>query len=710
MLVTPLIASSLLFLSPPPSAAEVTRETMHGLEIVDEYRWLEALEGESERVREWTTLQNDYTRGVLDELPHRGEIESRIAQLLSIGSIGAPSMRGTLYFNRERKGDENQSILYVREGHDGEPRVLINPNTLDEKGLYALDWYAPNSDGSLLAFGLSHAGDEMTVLHVLDVASGEWLSDEISGKVDFSEWLPDGRGFVYGKLDNPANAYSRSFYVHELGRHWREDPRIFTQDAPSRIPGATISRDGRWFVFSIFEGWAKQEVYIADADHWRRTGEIVKVPVAVGLDATFQAQVMHGDTMYLLTTLDAPNGVLYAVDMNSPQQANWEVVIPERKDAVLQGVSQARGMLVASYEKDAVTRIEKFTMGGRSLGEVALPGIGSAGVSTHEDRTEAFLSYSSFNEPPSIYRFDLAHTDMIDSPSMALWARPEVPVDPSAIVVKQEFCTSKDGTKVPMFIVHHKDLKLDGDNPCILYGYGGFSISLTPSFSATRFPWLESGGVYAVVNLRGGSEYGEAWHRAGMLANKQNVFDDLYAAAEHLIERGYTKKERLGCLGGSNGGLLTGVAVTQRPDLWACAVSAVPLLDMLRYHHFLMAKFWVPEYGSPDDPEHFRWLRAYSPYHNVKPGVKYPAVFFTAGENDNRVHPNHARKMVARMQQQAANDLEEDPILLWVDREGGHGAGKPLAARIREVADQHMFFAWQTGMLDDYNREGNPHQ
>ena len=701
LLSSSLHAHALLLTAPPPPARqEPVVDVLQGEEIVDEYRWLESLESESEEVRSWTTLQNDYTREVLDNLPMRDRIEARIAELMTIGAVGAPDMAANRYFYRERKGDENQSILYVREGNDGEPRVLIDPNTLDEKGLYSLDWQQSSPDGSLLAFGLSYAGDEMTVLHVMDVESGEWLSDEIAGKTRMTGWLDDNRHFVYGTLDDPANAYSRSYYLHEVGRHHRRDPLIISQEDPSRVPYAYMTEDGRWIIIGVTEGWTQNDLYVADADHFMRTGEVKRTPIAVGLGERFEPQAVRGDTMYMLTTLGAPNGALYAVDLHNPARENWELLIPERADAVLTGVDEARGVLIASYEKDATSKFERFDFDGQSLGEINLPGsgIGTASISSEDDRTEAFLTFMSFDQPRSIYRFDLADKEA----DYELWARPEVPVDPSTIVIKQEFYESKDGTRVPMFIVHKRGIELDGDNPAVIYGYGGFNSSMTPWFSATRFPWYEMGGVYVVANLRGGSEYGEQWHRAGMLENKQNVFDDLIAAAEFLIEEGYTSPEHLAIQGGSNGGLLTGAVAVQRPDLFAAAISAVPLLDMLRYHQFLMAKFWVPEYGSPDDPEAFRWLRAYSPYHNVKPGVKYPAMFFTAGENDNRVHPLHARKMVAKMQRDAANDFKEDPILLWIDREGGHGAGKPLKARIQEVADQMMFLAWQTGMLDAY--------
>ena len=653
---------------PPSTVVETVTERMGDLDVPDPYRWLEDLEVDSPRVAEWTTAQNDYTRGILDQLPGRDALAARIEELMSIGEVGAPVMRGNWYFNTQRRGDQNQAVLYVREGADGAPRVLLDPNTLDERGLYALDWFRPSPDGALVAFGLSHAGDEMTVLYVLETATGNWLADEIPGKIGFSGWAPNGRAFLYGKLEDPDDAYSRSFRMHQVGRHHRLDEMLLMQDAPSRIPGAFMARDGRWIGVQFFEGWAKQDVYAVDATAWARNGEPEMIPVAVGLDAECRPQAIVGDTMYLFTTKDAPKGMLYAVDLTKPAMEHWEVVLPEHEQAVLRSVSVARGMLVANYQQDVTSRLERFTMDGMPLGAVDLPGLGSAGLVTHADRTEAFMTYTSFNEPSSIYHVDLASNER------SLWARPDVPVDPSKVVVKQEWCTSADGTRVPMFIVHRKDLVLDGTNPTMLYGYGGFNVTLTPRFIATNFPFMEAGGVYVSVNLRGGGEYGEAWHQAGMLGNKQNVFDDLYAAAEHLFDAGYTSSDHLALMGGSNGGLLAGVAATQRPDLWAAVISAVPLLDMLRYPNFLMAKFWVPEYGDPQDPEHRSWLRAYSPYHNVTPGTTYPAVMFTAGENDNRVHPMHARKMAALMQAESSNDHAEDPILLWVDREAATAA------------------------------------
>ncbi len=691
MLITTAIVASLLC-APPPTAKEPFLEKIHGRTFVDDFHWLEKLESESEEVKAWTTAQNNYTRSILDNLPCRKSLEERLGQLMTIGTVNPPVMAGTRYFNTERTGTQNQPVLYLRETWDGKPKSILNVNELDEQGLIALDWFVPSLDGKLVAFGLSRAGDEMTVLHIMNVDTGMWLADEIPGKVDFSGWAPDNSGFLYSRLENPSDAYSRSVRYHTLGIHYRNDPLLLMQEAPQRVPYGVLSRDGRWVVLGVTDGWSVNDLYVGDARVLPKGQVPTPTTIAKGLKARFEPSAIVGDTLYMVSTLEAPNAKAYSVNLNHPEQANWKPLIAERKDAVLTGLSDAKGALVATYEKDATNRFERYALDGAKTGDLELPGLGSASIVTDPDHTEAFVSYMSFNEPRGVYRYDLT------TGSHTLWARPDVPVDPSMVEVKQDWAVSKDGTRFPMFIVHKKGVSLDGSNPTLLYGYGGFNVSLTPYFTATWFPWFEQGGVYVVANLRGGAEYGESWHEAGMLANKQNVFDDLYAAAEHLIKTGYTNPDHLAVMGGSNGGLLTGVAVTQRPDLFAAVVSAVPLLDMLRYQNFLMARFWVPEYGSAEDPAQFEWLVKYSPYHNIKPGTKYPAVLFTAGENDNRVHPMHARKMAAAMQAATGSNPDEDPILLWVDRDAGHGQGKPLALRIRDSADTLSFVMWKTGL------------
>jgi prolyl oligopeptidase len=688
--------------APPPTEVRPVTDTLHGETIVDPYRWLEgdAKGALTPEVSAWTDAQLAYTREVLDNLPGRKAVEARLRELMEVGTISAPRMRGNRYFYGKRDGDENQARVFVREGWNGKPRLLLDPNTLDAKGLVTISWTSPDPAGRFLAFGMYRAGDENSTLYVLDVDSGRWLADEIPGKVGGVDWLPDSTGFFYRSLENVKDPYSGQVMFHRLGSHPRQDVRLFrqyTKEQDAKLattygPGFSASEDGRWGLLSYATGTSTNDLWAIDLDRYFRTGEFLKTDVIVGSESTSRGPVL-GDSLYLHTTDGAKNGRVVAVDLNAPARAGWKTLVPERKDVTIRGVSLARGILVVSLLKDAATRVELYTLDGRPLGELPLPGIGSAYLSTSQDRTEAFFGYTSFNEPSAVYRVDLA------TKKSELWERPTVPVDPSIVDVKQVFVTSKDGARVPMFVVHRKGLKLDGTNPTLLYAYGGFNVSQTPTFSATLFPWFEAGGVYALAGLRGGGEYGDAWHEAGMLEKKQNVYDDFIAAAEWLVEQKYTTSAKLAVSGGSNGGLLTGAVLTQRPELFSAVVSAVPLLDMLRYQSFLMARYWVPEYGSAENAGQFRFLRAYSPYHNVKKGTKYPAVLLTAGENDSRVHPLHARKMTALLQASTASDPATKPVLLWVDREAGHGQGKPLALRVRDVADQRMFLMWQLGML-----------
>lgn len=688
--------------APPPTEARPVTDVLHGESIVDPYRWLEgdAKGGLTPEVNAWTDAQLAYTRQVLDNLPGRKTVEDRLRELMEVGAITAPRMRGNRYFYGKREGNENQARVFVREGLSGAPKLLLDPNTLDAKGLVTISWTSPDPAGKLLAFGMYRAGDENSTLYVLDVDSGRWLADEIPGKVGSVDWLPDSSGFFYRNLENVKDPYSGQVMFHRLGTHPRQDVRLFrqyTKEENAKLattygPGFSISEDGRWGFLGYATGTSTNDLWAVDLDRWKRTGEFVKTDVIVGSESTSRGTSL-GDTLFLHTTDGAKNGRVVAVDLNAPARAGWKTLVPERKDVSIRGVSLARGILVVSLLKDAATRIELYALDGRPLGELPLPGIGTAFLSTSEDRTEAFLTFTSFNEPSGVYRVDLA------TKKVELWERPKVPVDPSLVEVKQVFYPSKDGTKVPMFVIHKKGLKLDGSNPTLLYAYGGFNVSQTPSFSATLFPWFEAGGVYALAGLRGGGEYGDAWHEAGMLERKQNVYDDFIAAAEWLIAQKYTKPAKLAVSGGSNGGLLTGAVLTQRPELFGAVISAVPLLDMLRYQSFLMARYWIPEYGTAENPEHFRFLKAYSPYHNVKKGTAYPAVLLTAGENDSRVHPLHARKMAALLQASTASNPATKPILLWVDREAGHGQGKPLALRVRDAADQRMFLMWQLGML-----------
>ncbi|HEV2295386.1 MAG TPA: prolyl oligopeptidase family serine peptidase [Tepidisphaeraceae bacterium] len=700
-LMTPAVAEITI----PPAPATPQRpviDTLHGTAITDPFRWLEgdAKGNATDEVARWTDAHNARTRAVLDGLPRRAAIESRLRELMEITSVSAPKMARNRYFHTKRQGKQNQPVLYVRDGHNGPSRVLIDPNTLDQDWLVTLAWSEPSHDGTLLAFGTYRAGDENTVCHVLDVDTGRWRDDEIEGKVNGVQWMPDSSGFFYRRLADVKNPYSGQIKFHRIGTNASEDKLLFEQykDGPLATtwgPFAQVSRDGRWMILGYYTSTKANDLWVVDLDRWFRSGEFSPIEIVKGLDARFGGHV-NGDTLLMTTTLDAPNGRVFAVDLHRPQRERWREIISERKDAAIEQVDLARGVLAINYQQNATTQIRLFDLNGTFLDELELPGIGSASLSTESDRTEAFLTFTSFNTPPRIYRLDLTSPELA---ARSVWDAPDVPVDPSLVEVKQVFYPSKDGTRISMFLVHRKGLALDGNNPTLLYGYGGFANSMTPWFSATMFPWFEAGGVYAIPNLRGGGEYGQTWHTGGILASKQNTFDDFLAAAEWLIASRYMNQKRLGIVGGSNGGLLVGAAITQRPDLFAAAVSAVPLLDMLRYQNFLMARYWIPEYGSAEDAEQFKYLVQYSPYHRIKPGTNYPAVFLTAGENDTRVHPLHARKMAARLL--ASNEARQgsNPVLLWVDRDAGHGQGKPLNLRVRDQADVRIFLMWQLGML-----------
>ena len=689
---------------PPKTEVRPVTDKIHGVEITDPYRWLEGDEQAelTDEVDAWTTAQNDYTRAVLDELPGRAAIEARLTELMQVGHVGAPVMRGEMYFNTEREGDQDHSVVYVRQGNDGERRVLLDVNTLSEDKLTALAWYRPSPDGSLMAFGLYKAGDENTTLHLLDVATGKRLGDAIAGKVGSVQWMPDGKRFFYSKLADINNPYSKQVKLHTVGEDSAGDRVLFEQYKEGPLattwgPFFSMQREGNWGLIGYFTSTSSNDLYLVDVKKWIETNELVMTPMIQGEDASSYGQFV-GERLLITTQVDAPNGMVYEADLEQPGRDHWKPFVPHREGMVFNGLSNTRDAFVLSYSTKAQTYIELIDKDGSNPRELALPGIGSASLNTRYDRSEAFLSFTSFNEPRSVYRLDLGQVD--DAAKYVLWARPDVPVDPALLDVKQVTYESKDGTPVTMFLVHKKGIELDGSNPTILSGYGGFGVSSTPYFSPTMFSWYEAGGVLAVPNLRGGGEYGDDWHKAGMLSQKQNVYDDFIAAAQWMFDAGYTSKDKLAIRGGSNGGLLVGAVMVQRPDLCKAVLCGVPLLDMLRYQRFLMAKFWVPEYGDPAVKEHFDWLKAYSPYHNVKPGTDYPATLITAGENDTRVHPLHARKMAALLQASTSNTPSDKPILLWVDRDGGHGGGKPLSLRVRDIADERIFLMWQLGMFD----------
>ncbi len=697
-------------MKPPVTRSSPVVDTLHGTTIVDNYRWLEGDNSDPNRmgqvtadVSAWTDAQNAHTRTVLDGLPGRQAVEDALRPLMEIGVVSAPIVSRSRYFYSKREGRQNQPVFYYRDIVDGPDRVLIDPAVLDPSGLTTIEWISPSHNGQLVAYGTYRSGDENTTLHVRDVDTGTDTGLTIPDKTQAPDWLPDDTGFVYQNLKDPKDPYTGQVLFHQVGAPVADDRLLFRQFTKSENetlattwgPGGSLSRDGKWLLLTYWIDTKSNDAWLVDFETFRETGAINKIIVSAGTPGHISGTVIDG-ALYLHTTKGAPKGRVAVVDATAPGEAHWQDLVPERDDAVIEAVTFGKGTIVVTYMKNASNVVEVFDLAGTSLGVVKQPGIGAAGLSTDEDRTEAFLTFTSFNYPTSIFRIDLAHLDA----EPTLWAQPAVPIDPSAVEVEQIWYTSKDGTRVSMFVISRKGLVRNGANPALVTAYGGFNISETPMFVGTWFQWFNAGGLIAVPNLRGGGEYGDAWHAGGMLEHKQNVFDDFHAALEWLITNKYTRADRLAISGGSNGGLLTGAAVTQRPDLFRAAIVAVPLLDMLRYQDFLMARYWVPEYGSAEVPEQFAYLNKYSPYHRIVSGTPYPAVFLTAGENDTRVHAMHARKMAAALQAATSSDPAERPVLLWVDREAGHGQGKPLNLRLRDAADQRTFLMWQLGMLE----------
>lgn len=680
--------------SPPKTKVVPVEDSVHGRNIVDKYRWLE--DSKDPEVQAWVGQELAYTRSILDVLTGRPQIEKRLEQLLTIGSIGVPQVGGNYYFFTRREGMQNQPVLYVRESLQGKDRVLVDANQLAADGTMALDWWFPSDDGKYVAYGTSPGGSELSTLHVIETATGQLLPDNIERTRAASVgWKPDNSGFYYtrypkkGDVAEGQEMYNRHVFYHAMGSDPAKDPLIFGEGLkPDQWPNLSLSEDGRWLLISVAEGWSKSELYLADL----KTGSAA-IRITEGKEALYGGDFLNGK-IYITTNEDAPRYRVLVAEADNPARANWKEIIPQT-DAVLQGVAVLGRELFAQYERNATSQLSLFDLDGKKLENIELPTIGSVfGSGGKWNRNEIFFGFQSFTVPPSIYRFTL------DEHKSSLWAKVEAPsIDPSGYEVRQEWYHSKDGTRVPMFIVHQKGLQKEGHNPTLLTGYGGFNVSLTPAFSRSAYLWLEHGGVYAVANLRGGAEFGEDWHRAGMLEKKQNVFDDFIAAAEHLISEKYTDKEHLAIQGGSNGGLLMGAMITQRPELFRAVVCAVPLLDMLRYQNFQIAKLWIPEYGSSADPKQFEWLYAYSPYHHVKGGAEYPAILFMTADTDTRVDPMHAKKMAALMQAEAKNGgSHERPILLRIETKAGHGAGKPVSKQIEEGTDVYSFLFWQLGI------------
>jgi prolyl oligopeptidase len=700
----------------PEAAIKPVAEIFHGTRVVDNYRWLE--DGTSAATQKWVAGEMAYTRALLDPLPGRERIHKRLTELLAIGSVTPPQIAGKHYFYTKREETQNQPVLYVREGLNAADRVMVDPNQLSADGTEALDWFQPSDNGKYLAYGTSSGGSEMSTLHIIETKTNTLLSDTIERTRAASiAWLHDNSGFYYtrypkkGDVPDGQEVYNRHVFFHALGTDPDGDDLVFGEGRDAEDwPNVHLSNDGRWLLIDVEQGWSKSELLLKDLKSDRPPSR-----VTTGKNFLYRGEVYEGK-LYITTNEDAPRYRVFVTDAGDFDRENWKELIPQT-DAVLQGVAVFGGKLFAQYEQNASSQLEIFDLNGEKLGNLLLPTIGTVfGAGGHWKSDEIFYGFQSFTTPPSVYRIDLKAAsqglkpESLPGPSgtaesralpkPVLWTKVDaLSIDPSAYLVNQEWFKSKDGTRVPMFIVHKKSLVKNGKNPTLLTAYGGFNVSLTPAFSRTAYLWMEHGGIYAVANLRGGAEFGEDWHRAGMLDKKQNVFDDMIAAAEHLIAEKYTDKNHLAIQGGSNGGLLMGAMMTQRPDLFRAVVCQVPLLDMLHYQDFQIAKLWIPEYGSAENADQFKWLYAYSPYHHVKPGAEYPAILFMTADTDTRVDPMHAKKMAALMQAEARNGASRTrPILLRIESKAGHGAGKPVAKQIEEFTDVYSFLFWQLGV------------
>ena len=666
-------------------------DVYHGTEVADPYRWLEADVRGSESVAAWVAAQNALTFAYLESIPRRDAIRERLTELWDYEKYSAPFKAGGRYYYYKNDGLQNQSALYRMDALNGAPRTLIDPNAWSEDGTVALAGAAFSDDGKYVAYGVSSAGSDWQTWRVMEIATGELFEEEIAWvKYSGAEWSRDSKGFYYGRFDAPkegaafqAATYFQKLYFHRVGTPQSEDALVYHRPGePKWGFGADTTEDGRYLIITVWKGTDdNSRVLYFDL---ARPGA-APVDLIDDFDDEFSFIGSEGTVFYFQTTYKAPKGRVVAIDIERPRRRRWQEIIPER-DEPLRRVRMLKDAFIASYLKDAKTEVLLFDGSGAPKGALALPGLGTAsGFGGRQDDVETLYSFSSFATPPSIYRYDL------ESGESTLLRRAEVAFDSAAYEVKQVFYRSKDGTRVPMFITHKKGLALDGNQPTLLYGYGGFNIPLTPGFSVSRAAWLEMGGVYAVANLRGGGEYGEAWHKAGVKTKKQNVFDDFIAAAEWLIENNYTRGARLAIQGRSNGGLLVGAVMTQRPGLFGVCLPGVGVMDMLRFDQFTAGRFWVDDYGSAENKKEFKALYAYSPYHNIEEGVRYPPTLIVTADTDDRVVPGHSFKFAAAIQHAQAGKA---PVLIRIETRAGHGAGKPTAKIIEEIADEYAF-AWR---------------
>ncbi|MDH3439409.1 MAG: prolyl oligopeptidase family serine peptidase, partial [Gammaproteobacteria bacterium] len=643
---------------------------------------------ESEDVSNWVEAQNAVTFDYLATIEERALIEKRLTELWDYERYSLPSKEGGRYFYSYNNGLQNQSVIYTQESLDDEPELLIDPNTWSDDGTVALASFSPSPDGKHVAYLVQDGGSDWRIGEVLNIESGEKLDDRLEWlKFTGLSWAGDSSGFYYSRY--PATSEQEKFqslnknmtiYFHTVGTSQDEDLMVYaTPENPDWGPRAQVTDDGNHMIITISVGTDNRYsiVYQDLTDPESEPEMIIE-----GFDYDYSLVGNVGDDLYFRTNNGAPKNRLIVINAKNPEPENWREIIPEAED-VLDGVNLVGGRIIAEYMQDAWSVIKIFDLDGNYVSDVDLPGIGTAfGFNGKADDPETFFGYVSFNTPGTVNRFD------VETGEVSVFKAPDVAFDPDDYAVEQVFYNSKDGTRVPMFIAHHKDVVPDGSRPTLLYAYGGFNISLQPSFSVTRMVWMEMGGIFALANIRGGGEYGEEWHQAGTKLNKQNVFDDFIAAAEYLIEEGYTRTEKLAVQGGSNGGLLIGAVINQRPDLFGVALPAVGVMDMLRFHQFTAGRFWTDDYGLSDNREEFEALLAYSPYHNIREGTAYPPTLITTADTDDRVVPGHSFKYAARIQEAQKGDA---PVLIRIETRAGHGAGVPTEKRIAQYADIWAF-------------------
>jgi prolyl oligopeptidase len=681
----------------PQPRKDSTADDYHGVKIADPYRWLENTD--SAETAAWVEAENKVTRQYLDAVPRRAALKDRLTTLFNYERYGSFYKAGPRYIYSRNDGLQNQSVLYVSDTLAGAGRVLLDPNTLRADGTAALSGSSPSNDGKLFAYAIADAGSDWVVWRVRDIATGKDLSDEIHwSKFGDVAWTPDQRGFYYQRFPEPKSGealreqnQNAKIYLHRLGQPQSADTLVYERpDQPKWMFAPNVTDDGCYLVIVVETGdFGKNLVFYQDL----RAASPKTVELIANLEAAYIPLGNRGSLMYFQTTDRAPKGRIIAIDLARPARANWREIVAQQSEPIdasrivgqaLSPANSNSGHIAVSYLKDATSLVRFYPLAGGAAKTVSLPGLGTAvlepGLTTD---SEAFFGFTGYTEPNAMYRLDATG-------AVSPVRQSKISFDPARFEAEQVFYPSKDGTKIPMFLVHRKGLVKDGSNPTLLYGYGGFNVSITPSFSPSVIAWMEMGGIWASANLRGGAEYGDEWHDAGKRAKKQNVFDDFVAAGEYLVREKYTSTPKLAISGGSNGGLLVGAVLNQRPDLFGAAMPAVGVMDMLRFHKFTVGALWVDEYGSPDNPDDFKIIRAYSPLHNIKPGGHYPAVLITTSDHDDRVVPGHSFKYAATLQ---AAQAAERPVLIRIETRAGHGAGKPITKTIDEWADRLAFLS-----------------